>query len=169
MANSGKLVSIYSINDNTWKTFGADYGDSVNHPNEIVRTPSSYKGYSTTAVDSSRNAKGIIACEVVIEDVAKIELQWNFLTIKEFSDLSKLFLEKYGGSFIVPVAFFDETAGDYDGDNTAVPSASNNVRMFYPNDRVADVAKITLDANGKPIGYTNVSLHLIDTGKRYND
>ena len=168
MANSGKLVSIFNTYSNSWKTFGNKWNDNL-YPNEIVRTPSNYKGYSTTVVDSARNSAGIVEGEVVIEDVAKIELQWKFLTIQEFSKLSQLFLSKYHGDFFVGVAFFDETLGDFDGDNTIVPSSSNNVRIFYPNDRVADVAQIALDANGKPIGYSNVSIHLIDTGKRYSD
>ena len=159
MASSKALVSIWSYNDGTWVRCKSGLE---------IRTPSAYKGYSTTAVDSSRNASGVIACQVVIEDLAKIELKWNFLTIDEFATISQLFLTKYGGEFIVPVCFFDETAGDWDGDDSIAPSSNNNVRMFYPNDRMADVAQITLDpTTGKPIGYTNVSLHLIDTGKRY--
>lgn len=167
MANNGKLVSIWDKRTSTWKTFGEDWND-VSKPNEIIRTPMDYKGYSTTAVDSSRNSDGRVVAQPVIEDVAKIEVKWNFLTVDEFSKLSKLFVEKYGGSFFVPVAFFDETLGDYDGDNTVAPSSANDVRIFYPNDRVADFAHITL-VNGKPVGYSNVSLHLIDTGWRYDE
>ena len=168
MANSGKLISIYNEYSKTWKTFGEDWED-VSKPNEIVRTPSAYKGYSTTAVNSGRNAQGQVIADVVIEDVAKIELKWKFLSTQEFAKLSKLFLEKYNGKFMVMVAFFDETLGDYDGDNTVPPDKyTNNCRFFYPNDRIAEFAPMKIE-NGKPVGYTNVSLNLIDTGLRLSD
>ena len=166
MANSGKLVSIWNESSLTWKTFGVDW-NNIAENNEIVRTPTEYNGISSTVVDSARNVKGVVVGQVVKEDIAKIEVSWNFLTVKEFADLSKLFLEKYGGSFFVPVAFFNEAIGDFEGDNQNPPSLSNNVRIFYPADRSAKFAQIKLDASGKPIGYVNVSLHLVDTGKRY--
>lgn len=156
---SKPLIAIWSYADNDWFVF-------ANGSN--IRTPSSYKGYSTTVVDSARNSKAQMVGEVVAEDVAKIEVKWNFLTISEFANLSQLFLKKYGGEFVVPVVFFDETLGSWDGDITQPPSVSNNVRMFYPNDRVADVAQLALDEiTGMPKGYVNVSLHLIDTVKRF--
>ena len=168
MANSGKLVSIWNEHSGTWKTFGEDWNNPT-EVNEIVRTPSAYKGYSTTVVDGSRNASGVVVGQPIIEDVAKIEITWNFLTLEEFAKLSQLFLSKYHGEFYVAVAFFDETLGDFDGDNTASPNTTTNkVRIFYPNDRTADVAQLKL-VNGKPVGYTNVQLHLIDTGRRYGE
>ena len=167
MANSGKLVSIWNAPTSTWKTFGEKWND-VNFPNEIVRTPSSYKGYSTTSVDSARNSDGIVVGDVVIEDVAKIEITWNFLTLEEFAKLSQLFLTKYNGTFFVAVSFFNETTGNFEGDNTIAPNTTTNViRVFYPNDRVAEFAKLKLNDNGKPVGYENVSLHLVDTGRKY--
>lgn len=127
--------------------------------------PSDYKGYSVDVVDSGRNSNGDVVGKVIKEDVAKIELKWNFLTTKQYALLAQLFLEKYDGAFYVYVSFFDEVADDFEGDITIPPNNTTNIcRLFYPNDRTATFAHITLDQDGKPIGYSGVSLNLVDTG-----
>lgn len=148
------LVSIYK---NGWKNIGGTEG------NVIVRTPSDYSGSSSTIVNSARNSQGQVVGDVIAHDVAKVELKWNYLTIAEYSALAKIFKT----DFFVPCCFFDVVEGTWEGDNSQAPSGANNVRIFYCGDRKVDFAHITLDSNGAPIGYSNVSLHLIDTGRKY--
>lgn len=134
--------------------------------------PSSYSASASTLVNSGRNADGQVIADVIRSDIAKIEMKWNFLTTAQYAQLAQLFEEKYGGSFINAVSFFDVIKGDYDGDITKAPTAStgnNPCRTFYPNDRKVAFAKITLDSSGKPIGYEGVSLNLIDTCKIYGE
>ena len=156
MANRA-LVSIYKESAGTWFHIG---GDTPN-----VRSPYDYDASSSTLVDSARNSEGVVVGQVIKEDVAKIEMKWNYLTVAEYSALAQLFDSAYGGNFFVYVSYFDVVLGDFESDNTITPTLSTH-RIFYPNDRKAVVAHITLDANGKPIGYKDVSLHLIDTGRR---
>jgi len=137
-----------------------------------VPCPSSYQGLSTTIVDSTRNKQAQVIGQVVASDVAKIEASWNFLTVEQFSELAQLFEAKYGGKFFVPVSFFDEVKGEYEGSVDMPPSfadGDNPIRIFYPNDRTGLVAKIKLNEYNEPIGYENVSLHLIDTGFKYGE
>lgn len=147
---SRALVSVYKESTGTW----------VDLP-----TPSDYDASSSTLVDSARNSEGVVVGEVIKEDVAKIELAWNYLTVAQYSLIAQLFDTKYGGNFFNYVSFFDVIKGDFDSANSDVPNITTH-RVFYPNDRKVKFAHITLDENGKPKGYTNVSLHLIDTGRR---
>lgn len=114
--------------------------------------PSAYHGNTSTLVSSSRNSKGVVIGDIVREDISKVEITWNFLTLKEYSAIARLFSSTYGGSFFVKVNFFDATANGW------------LTKIMYPNDREFESAKITL-IDGKPVGFTNVSLHLIDTCK----
>lgn len=137
-------------------------------------TPSDYDGISTTLVDSGRNSEGVIIADVIKSDIAKVELKWKFLTIAQYSAIAQLFEPKYNNGdmsvFFRPVSFFDVIKGDYEGDITQAPNTTTNrIRLFYPNDRKVQFAKIKLDSNGKPVGYTNVSLNLIDTGAIYGE
>lgn len=158
-----KLVYVYSekfgdVNDNYW----------VELP-----TPTDYSGISTTLVDSGRNSDGVVIADVIKSDIAKVEMKWNFLTVAQYSAIAKLFEPKYNDDdmsvFFRPVSFFDVIKGNYEGDITQAPSPTNRIRLFYPSDRKVQFAKIKLDNNGKPIGYTNVSLNLIDTGAIYGE
>ena len=68
--------------------------------------PSSYSGNTSTLVDSSRNAQGKMIGSVIRDDVAKVELSWKYLTIKQWSDIQSLFKNSAGGKFINLVTFF---------------------------------------------------------------
>ena len=151
------LVSIYNEHENKWYKIGGDNPD--------IKCPSSYKGISSTFVDSARNSSGQTISNVIQEDVAKIELGWRFMSIQDFAKLSKLFNEKHNGKFMVAVCFFNETIGNWEGDDSVAPNTTTNIcRLFYPNDREGVVAELTLDKiTGMPQGYADVSLHLIDT------
>lgn len=155
------LVSIYSVYQSKWIKIGGASPD--------IPCPSDYSGLSSTLVDSARNTSGEVIANVIKSDVAKIELTWNYMSVSDFSKLAKLFEPKYNGAFMVACCFFDEVAGTWEGDETTAPNTTTNVcRLFYPNDRQGIVAHITLDkTTGSPIGYEGVSLHLIDTGRKY--
>ena len=159
ISNPRHLVYIYS------ETFGlSDDNYWVELP-----TPSDYSGISTTLVDSGRNSQGQVIGDVINSDIAKIELKWNYLTVAQYSAIAKLFERKYGGSFFVPVSFFDVVNGGFEGSLSSRPSATNKCRIFYCGDRKVAFAQIKLDSNGFPIGYTDVQLNLVDTGKIYGE
>lgn len=126
--------------------------DRANNDYVCLPCPSEYSGSSSTLVNSARNVKGVVIGEVIASDIAKVEITWNYLTRTQYSEIAKLFERLYGGSFFVKVKFFDSVKNDW------------NEKIMYPNDRSFHTAKIKL-VNGMPVGYTNVSLHLIDTGK----
>lgn len=141
------LVAIYNPTIST--TLPKDTDGYVELP-----CPSEYAGSTSTLVNSARNSAGVVIGEVIKEGVAKVEITWNFLTIKQYSSIAQLFDTAFGGNFFNKVRFYDSVANDW------------IERIMYPNDRGFQVAQITLDRNtGKPIGYTGVSLHLIDTCK----
>lgn len=150
------LVSVYNVNGNP-----ASWVD--------LPCPSDYSGISTTLVDSGRNTQGIIIADVINSDIAKIELHWNYLTVAQYSAIAQLFEPKYNGNrFDMPVSFFDIVKGDFEGDISQAPNNSTNkCRLFYAGDRKVQFAHIKLDSDGKPLGYTDVQLNLIDTGKIY--
>lgn len=117
-----------------------------------------YKMTSTTVVDSSRNSKGVVVSNVIREGIRKVEVSWQFLDRGDFSYVAKLFEDVSvggNGAFMFYVKYFDTIR------NALIDSYSEN-RKFYIGDRVSDTAKIKLDSNGFPIGYTNVKLSLIE-------
>lgn len=148
--SSRALVSVYKESTMTW----------VDLP-----TPSEYEASSSTLVDSARNSEGVVVGKVIRQDVSKIEIEWNYLTVAQYSLVAQLFDSAYGGNFFNFVSYFDTVKGDFRGSNIGIPTLSTH-RIFYPNDRKVKFAHIALDENGKPIGYSNVQLHLIDTGRR---
>lgn len=157
------LVYIYNVHTSLWVA---------------LPTPSDYNGSSSTLVNSARNTQGEVIGDVIKSDVAKIELRWNYLTLAQYTALAKLFEPLYNGAFFNAISFFDVIKGDFNGtvnpnSLSANPptnrSGANPCKVFYPNDRKVAFAKLKLDNNGKPIGYTDVSLNLIDTGKYYGE
>lgn len=151
------LIELYSDYSHAWVS---------------IPTPSDYSASSSTLVNSARNTQGEVIADVIKSDVAKIELKWNYLTLAQYTALARLFEPLYNGSFFHAVSFFDVIKGDWNGSISSAPtnrSGSNPCKVFYPNDRKVAFAKLKLDDNGKPIGYTNVSLNLIDTGKYYGE
>lgn len=114
-------------------------------------TPSTYKVISSTIVDSARDSSGKLNANVIRNSMRKVELSWLYLDLIDFSNIAKLFDEDYGGSFSFSCRFFDPTANAW------------LTKEMYVGDRVTDTAKITLDSvTGKPIGYTDISLSLIE-------
>lgn len=111
--------------------------------------PSSYDGFTSTVVDSSRNVRGYMVGAVVRDDIAKIEITWKYLTVQQWADILQLFTVSQGGSFINEVTFFDQTTGNY------------NTRTMYVSDRKAGMWR-RHPATGAIMGFTNCSLSLVE-------
>ena len=123
--------------------------------------PSEYSGQASTLVDSARDSGGYIVSNVIRSDVASISMTWNFLSVAQYRDMAQLFEPLYHGSFINYVSFWDSIKGDFNGTGTGTPTDSDHKKM-YCGDRKVQVAHISLDSNGKPIGYEGVTLDLVE-------
>lgn len=111
--------------------------------------PSAYSGTTSTLVDSGRNTDGYMVGAVIRDDVGKVELEWNFLTIEQWRDILQMFSIKNGGSFTNRVTFFCQDSADWE------------TREMYVNDRTASVFRRD-PATGEIIGYKNPKLSLIE-------
>lgn len=111
--------------------------------------PSKYKGNTATLVDSARNAQGRTVGAVIRDDVGKIEMSWNFLTVEQWADILKCFSTSRGGSFYNNVTFFCQDIGDW------------TTREMYVSDRQADVFRRD-PKTGDILGYTGASLSLVE-------
>lgn len=113
-------------------------------------TPSSYIGTTSTLVDSGRNAQGRVVGAVVREDVAKVELTFNFIKVQEWSNILKLFNSKYGGDFYRKVTFFCDVSGTWE------------TREFYVSDRTTSGIVKVDPQTGFPFGYQGAKFSLIE-------
>ncbi len=111
--------------------------------------PSTYSGNTATLVDSGRNVQGELIASVVREDVAKVELTWNYLTAEQWAAINKKFSGKHGGSFVNDVTFYDQTSGDW------------ITRRMYVSDRSAGMWRRD-PRTGEILGWTNCKLSLIE-------
>lgn len=111
--------------------------------------PSTYSGNTATLVDSGRNVQGELIASVVREDVAKVEMTWNYLTAQQWATINKKFSGKYGGSFVNDVTFYDQTSGDW------------ITRQMYVSDRNAGMWRRD-PINGNILGWTGCKLSLIE-------
>lgn len=113
-------------------------------------TPSSYVGLTSTLVDSGRNTEGVMIGAVIREDVGKVEMSWNYLTVDQWSSILKNFSSVFNGSFIQNVTFFDQVRADW------------ITRKMYVSDRTSS-GLIQLDpVTGTPRGWKNPKLSLIE-------
>ena len=110
--------------------------------------PSTYEGSTSTLVDSARNVQGVMVGAVIRDDVAKVSLTWNYLTVKQWSDINKLFRIASGGAFVNSVTFFDQAIGAY------------QTRNMYVNDRTAGMWIRNVDGDFQ--GWTGCKLNLIE-------
>lgn len=110
--------------------------------------PSTYEGNTATIVDSARNVKGVMVGAVIRENVGKVSLGWNFLTVSEWANILALFDSTRGGNFINSVTFFCQDTGTWE------------TRNMYVSDRNASV--FIRDALGNITGYQNPKLSLIE-------
>ena len=112
--------------------------------------PSRYVGLTADLVDSGRNTEGYVVGAVIREDVAKVELSWRFLTAKQWSDVMKLFNSNYGGTFIQPVTFYNQTSAEFE------------TRDMYVGDRTSSGAFKVDPETGMPLGWQDCKLSLIE-------
>jgi hypothetical protein len=108
-----------------------------------------YSGNTSTLVDSARNTQGVMVGSVIRDDVAKVEMKWSYLTVKQWADMLKCFSIARGGKFINDVTFFCQDIGDW------------TTRQMYVSDRKADMFRRD-PKTGDVLGYTNCSLSLVE-------
>lgn len=113
-------------------------------------TPSVYIGTTSTLVDSGRNAQGQVVGAVVREDIAKVELTFNFVTVEKWSNMLKMFNTKYGGDFYRRVTFFCDVSGTWE------------TREMYVSDRTTSGIVKVNPTTGIPFGYQGAKFSLIE-------
>ena len=117
---------------------------------DALPTPSSYVGLTSTLVDSGRNTEGVMIGAVIREDVGKVELMWNFLTVTQWAAILQKFSSTFGGAFSQKVTFYDQVRADW------------ITREMYVGDRTS-AGSIQLDPiTGAPKGWTGPKLSLIE-------
>lgn len=107
--------------------------------------PSGYSATTSTIVDSARNVNGYVVGAVVRKDVAKVELSWKFLTVRQWATILSLFAD----SFYNDVKFFNQTTGAY------------TTRTMYVSDRNAEMFRRNSET-GEVMGWLNPRLSLIE-------
>lgn len=107
--------------------------------------PSTYDAVTSTIVDSARNVSGYVVGSVIRSDVAKIELTWRYLTVKQWANILSLFTNNFYNS----VRFYNQATGTYE------------VRKMYVSDRQAGMWRRD-PSSGKVMGWTNCSLSLVE-------
>lgn len=107
--------------------------------------PSSYTATTSTIVDSARNVNGYVVGAIIRKDVAKIELSWKYLSVRQWATILSLFAD----SFYNDVRFFNQTTGAY------------TTRTMYVSDRNASMFRRDPDT-GAVMGWLNPSLSLIE-------
>ncbi len=110
--------------------------------------PSKYSGTTSTVVDSARNTAGYVIGAVIRDDVGKVEMSWNFITVENWASILKKFSKKHGGKFYNNVTFFCQDSGTWE------------TREMYVSDRKASVFLRNRDGSIK--GYTDASLSLVE-------
>ena len=112
--------------------------------------PSTYVGLTATLVDSGRNTEGVMIGAVIREDVGKVEVSWNYLTVAQWASILQKFSSKFGGAFSQDVTFYDQVRADW------------ITREMYVGDRTSS-GLIQLDpVTGAPRGWKNPKLSLIE-------
>lgn len=107
--------------------------------------PSKYTGTTSTIVDSARNVNGYVVGAIVRSDVAKVDLSWRYLTVRQWASILSLF----ASSFYNDVRFFNQTTGTYE------------TRTMYVSDRTANMFR--RDPNtGEVLGWLEPSLSLVE-------
>lgn len=115
----------------------------------LSKEPSVYEGSTAGLVDGGRNAKGEFIGDVLRNDVAKVSLEWSFLTVKEWADICRYFDPKRGGKFINSVKFFNQSTGEYD------------TREMYVSDRKANMHRRD-PKTGMVLGWVGCKLSLVE-------
>lgn len=111
--------------------------------------PSTYNGVTATAVDSARNTLGEAIGTVVRDDVGKVDMTWNMLTVEQWARILQCFDRRYGGKFYNDVIFFNMVSGNYIS------------RPMYVSDRSAGMWRRD-SVTGEVKGWLGCSLNLIE-------
>lgn len=107
--------------------------------------PSTYSATTSTIVDSARNVSGHVVGAVVRIDVAKVELSWKYLTVRQWASILSLFAQ----SFYNDVTFFNQVTGAY------------TTRTMYVSDKTAEMWRRD-PSTGEVMGWTSCSLSLVE-------
>ena len=110
--------------------------------------PSKYESTTATIVDSARNVKGYVIGSVIRENVAKVSMQWSFISAADWAALTAQFDSTRGGSFISDITFFNSDTNDWE------------TRSMYVSDRTNSM--YLRKKSGAVIGYEGAKLSLID-------
>lgn len=113
-----------------------------------VPEPSTYSSTTSTVVDSARNAEAVQIGAVVRDGLAKVELNWSFISAADWASILAQFDIKRGGSFYNNVTFFNQDTNDWE------------TREMYVSDRTAKV--FLRNKQGGIKGYTDARLALIE-------
>lgn len=107
--------------------------------------PSTYNATTSTIVDSARNVSGYVVGAVVRIDVAKVELSWKYLTVRQWASILSLF----ASSFYNDVTFFNQVTGSY------------TTRTMYVSDKTAGMWRRDPES-GEVLGWTDCALSLVE-------
>lgn len=107
--------------------------------------PSKYSANTSTLVDSARNVSGYVIGSVIRSDVAKVELEWRYLTVEQWAAVLSLF----NRSFYNNVTFFNQSTGRYE------------TRQMYVGDRSAGMWRRHPET-GAVMGWTGCKLSLVE-------
>lgn len=113
-----------------------------------VPEPSSYIGTTATIVDSGRNANGVVIGAVIRENVASVEMAWNFISADDWAALLAKFDSTRGGAFYNDVTFFNQDTNTWE------------TRKMYVSNRSAAVFVRNKDGTIK--GYSGATFSLIE-------
>lgn len=113
-----------------------------------VPEPSSYSATTATIADTARNVKGVLIGSVVRDNVASVQMSWNFISTTDWANLLQKFIPAPNGTgaYVQPVTFFCQDTGDW------------QTRDMVVSDRQASVFK--RDKAGSIVGYTEAALSL---------
>lgn len=107
--------------------------------------PSEYSASTSTLVDSARNVSGYVIGSVIRSDVAKVQLKWRYLTVKQWADILSLFTD----NFYNEVTFFNQSTGTY------------TTRQMYVGDRGGSIWRRHPET-GEVMGWVDPSLSLVE-------
>ncbi len=113
-----------------------------------IKDPSIYNAGTYTKVEMTENAAGYKIGSIIRENVAEINVSWDKLTVKEWSDINKMFLSEYNGSVIVEVTFLNQVTGEY------------TTRNMITDKRAAGLA--SKDDKDNVVGWYDCQLKLIE-------
>lgn len=107
--------------------------------------PSTYSATTSDIVDSARNVKGYVIGAIVRSDVAKVEVSWRYLTVRQWAAINTCFKN----SFYNDVTFFNQVTGEY------------TTRTMYVSDRTAGMWRRHPET-GEVLGWTDCALSLVE-------